>query len=113
MLIDVSGSWNEEYFMHFHQDLLEAASLLKDINNYGIVLNLHGHALITEQGINKHIEFIKQGHTKAIAINMADCLSMGISQSMLTKLYLAADLKHQFFTNKTDAQAWVLEQLHD
>lgn len=113
MLIEAYGSWNEEYMVQFHQQLLEAAVLLTNLNNYGIVINLHGQALITEQGIHTHIEFIKQGHTKAIAINMADCLSLGISQNILTKLYRAADIKHQFFTTHSDAKAWVLEQLHN
>ena len=84
-----------------------------DIHNFVILLNLSGQAIVVEQGINKHIEFLKKGHTNAIAVNLSHCQTRDMTQNILHKVYNSAGIKHQFFVNENKAKTWLLQQLSD
>jgi len=112
MTIEAQGPWNEEYVDYLHRELLIAVRQL-DINNYGTLLNLSGQALVVDKGVDKHIEFLKQSHTKAVAINLSDCDTCEMTKNLLDKVYKRAGIKHQYFEQENAAKEWLHAQLHN
>ena len=112
MIIRAQGPWNQEYIDRLHKDLLLVSKSL-DINNYGILLNLCGEALAVESGFKKHLDFVKQAKTKAIAMNLSDCSTREMTKTIFTKLYDQAKINNASFTDESEAKAWLLEQLHN
>ena len=112
MIIHAQGPWNNEYMECLHQDLMRVSHSI-NINNYGVLLNLSGEALAVDAGLKKHLEFVKQSSTKAIALNLADCHTREMTQTIFSKIYDQAAITNATFLEESSAKAWLLEQLHN
>ncbi len=110
ILIEAQGPWNIEYLDYLHEQLRIAVSKV-DINNYAILITPKGEAISVEAGLEYHLNFIRQGNTKAVALNLAHCTTALLTESLFTKLYRAAGIKHAFFDNNFDARQWLEAEL--
>lgn len=105
LIIDAYGPWNKELFTELHQQLYVAVHKLQ-VNNYGLLVVLHGQALPVKEAIDYHIEFIKQGNPVAIAIDLSKCSSAGLSEDVFSYIYKESDLPHSFFNGYDIARHW-------
>ncbi len=110
ILIEAQGPWNIEYLDQLHEQLLKAA-LQVDLNNYAILITPKGEAISVEVGLEYHLNFIRKGNTKAVALNLAYCTTALLTESLFTKLYRAAGIKHAFFDDSHDARLWLEQEL--
>lgn len=110
ILIEAQGPWNIEYLDHLHEQLLKTVAKV-DVNNYAILITPKGEAISVEAGLEYHLNFIRQGNTKAVALNLAYCTTALLTESLFSKLYRAAGIKHAFFDNGLDARLWLEKQL--
>ena len=106
MKIDAIGPWNDEFFLELHEHLLMAAEHL-DINNYVVLLNPIGQAVSAMKNFTFHSEFVAKASAKAVAVNLAQCTSHGITRTLFESVYQNACITHEFFTNKDDALNWL------
>ncbi len=110
LILKCQGPWNIEFFHMLHQDLISA---VKQVNpsNYAVLLITAGEAIGTAEAMEYHINFLKQGNTKAVAINLA-CSDVPSSTENLCRIaYQAANLKHEFFLDNNKAMSWLKKQL--
>ncbi|MFD2167864.1 hypothetical protein ACFSJY_16545 [Thalassotalea euphylliae] len=112
IMIDAAGPWNDEFFPELHQQLALAVQHV-DVNNYGVVLNVSGSAIASPASIEAHAKFVEQGRAKAVAVNMSECTSASISETLFAKVYRGAGLKYEFFLDSASAIAWINEQLSE
>lgn len=110
ILIEAQGPWNVEYLDYLHVQLIAAAAKV-DPDNYAILITPKGEAISVEAGLEYHLNFIRQGNTKAVALNLAYCTTSLLTESLFTKLYRTAGIKHAFFDNGFDARLWLEKQL--
>ena len=110
ILIEAKGLWNIEYLDHLHEELIKAVSQV-DKNNYAALITLNGEAVSVDEGFEYHLNFIRQGNIKAVALNLAYCTTASLTKNMCTKLYRAAGIKHAFFDNSHDARLWLEHEL--
>jgi len=110
ILIDAEGPWNIDYIDYLHQQLLLAVAQV-DYNNFGALLTPKGEAISVEAGVEYHADFIRQGNTKAIALNLAHCTTPLLAESLFSKIYRSAGVKHAFFDNAFDARHWLEKEL--
>ncbi|MGB1263808.1 MAG: hypothetical protein ACPG52_12925 [Cognaticolwellia sp.] len=110
ILIDAQGPWNIEYLDHLHQKMAQAV-LQVDRNNYGVLLTPKGEAISVEAGLEYHANFVRQGSTKAVALNLAHCTTSLLTENLFSKIYRAANMKHAFFDNALDARCWLENEL--
>jgi hypothetical protein len=111
IMVEAGGPWNIEYLDNLHQQLMNAAVHV-DINNYGLLLALKGEAIPVDKGLEYHLNFIRQGRTRAVAVNLAECTTSLLTKSIFSKLYRSANIHHQFFDNSIDAQQWLALQMN-
>jgi len=111
ILIEALGPWNIEYIDYLHQKLLWAVTQI-DRSDLGVLLTLKGEAISVEAGLEYHADFIRQGNTKAIAVNLAHCTTPLLTENLFSKLYRLAKIKHAFFDNVFDARAWLENELN-
>jgi hypothetical protein len=100
------GPWNIEYFHDLHQDLIEAVSQV-DINNYGILLIPIGEAISVAEAIDYHVGFLKQGNTKAVAVNLSSSDVPNTTKDLCSKAYKRAALNFEFFYSNDSAKEWL------
>ena len=110
IMIDARGPWNIEYLDQLHGQLLQAITKV-DINKYGVLITLRGDAISVGDGFEYHLNFIRKGNTKAVAINLSNCTTALLSESIFSKLYQKAGVNHAFFDNSADAYQWLESQL--
>tara|TARA_R110000744_G_scaffold345939_2_gene451384 strand:+ start:1575 stop:1985 length:411 start_codon:yes stop_codon:yes gene_type:complete len=110
ILIDAQGPWNIDYIDYLHQQLLLAVTQV-DYNNFGALFTPKGEAISVEAGVEYHADFIRQGHAKAIAVNLAHCTTPLLAESLFSKIYRSAGVKHAFFDNAFDARHWLEKEL--
>ena len=110
IIIECEGPWNIEFFYELHQDILNAVKAV-DYNNYGVLLIPRGEAIGTAETTNYHIAFLKEGNTKAIAINIALSDIPASTENICRIAYQAAGLKHAFFNDNDTAIDWLQQQL--
>ena len=110
IVITAEGPWNIEYLDNLHQKLLRAITQV-DLSNYAILITPKGEAISVEAGLEYHLKFIRQGSTKAVALNLADCTTLQLTEYLFTKIYQAAGIKHAFFDNVFDARLWLEKEL--
>ncbi len=110
ILIEAQGPWNVEYLDYLHAQLIAAVANV-DLANYAILITPKGEAISVEAGLEYHLNFIRQGNTKAVALNLAYCTTSLLTESLFTKLYRAAGIKHAFFDNGFEARLWLEKQL--
>ena len=110
VFIEAEGPWNIEYLEQLHEQLIKAV-LKVDQNNYAVLITPKGEAISVEIGFEYHLNFIRQGNTKAVALNLAHCTTSLLTESIFTKLYRMAGVKHAFFDNSFDARQWLENEL--
>jgi hypothetical protein len=111
IIIRSIGPWNVEYFRDLHQEVIAATSQV-NINNYAILLVPIGEALGVAEAIDYHVDFIKQGNAKAVAINLANSDIPNTTKNLCSKAYELSGLNYQFFSSDESATEW-LQQLLD
>jgi len=111
ILIEALGPWNIEYIDNLHRQLSWAVTQVNPLN-FGVLLTPKGEAISVEAGLEYHADFIRQGNTKAIALNLAHCTTPLLTENLFCKLYRAANIKHAFFDNAFDARVWLDKQLN-
>lgn len=110
IIVEAVGPWNIEYIDYLHKKLSWAVSQV-DQSNYVVLFTPKGEAISVDAGIEYHQNFIRQGHTKAIALNLAHCTTSLLTENIFSKIYRAANIKHAFFDNAFDARLWLEKQL--
>ena len=110
ILIEAQGPWNIEYLDYLHQKMTWAVMQV-DRNNYGVLLTPKGEAISVEAGLEYHSNFVRQGSTKAVALNLAHCTTALLTENLFTKIYRGANVKHAFFDNALDARVWLEAEL--
>ena len=105
--IDTLGPWNLEFFEILHSNLQQTVQENFKNKAYGIVVELKGETLATQEGLNYHLHKVKQGNAKAIAINMVQSSFALTTQIQFEAVYNKAGLKNEFFTDTTTAKEWI------
>jgi hypothetical protein len=106
IMIDVEEPWNIDYIDYLHQQLLLAVTQV-DYNNFGALFTPKGEVISVEAGVGYHADFIRQGNTKAIAVSLAYCATPLLAESLFSKIYRSAGVRHAFFDNGFDARHWL------
>tara|TARA_R110000737_G_scaffold222271_1_gene237552 strand:- start:91 stop:483 length:393 start_codon:yes stop_codon:yes gene_type:complete len=106
IFLEAQGPWNIEYIECLHKQLLWAVTQV-DANNTGVLFSPKGEAISVESGLEYHVNFIRQGKTKAIALNLAHCTTPLLTENLFSKLYRTANIKHAFFDKASDAKRWL------
>ena len=67
IILESTGPWNAEYFYGLADDFKE---ILQHINkdNYAVLLIPIGETLGTPEAMESHLDFLRKGNTKAVAI---------------------------------------------
>lgn len=107
VIIDATGPWNLEFFKKMHKELFEILQHDVDFNNFAILLVLRGDSVAAQDGLDYHLHLVKQGLTKALAINSASSNTSQITQNIFKKVYDRAGLINQSFDNTEDALTWL------
>lgn len=107
LVIDAEGPWNDEFFLKFHAELIEIAKEL-DINNYATLIMPRGEALGVQDGLERHVAFVRKSGSKALAICLKHSSIPDISRFMCTKMYDQVGIEYQFFDEEDDAKVWLL-----
>lgn len=110
ILLEAQGPWNIEFIDYLHQQLFSAVEQVKH-RNYGVLFSPKGEAISVEAGLEYHLNFLRQGNTQAIALNLAHCTTPLLTESLFSKLYRAANIKHAFFDQAPDAKLWLEAEL--
>lgn len=110
ILLEAQGPWNIEYINLLHQKLLWAVAQVEP-TNYGVLFTPKGEAISVEEGLEHHINFIRQGNTKAVALNLKYCTTSLLTETLFAKIYQTAGIKHAFFDNVLEARNWLEKEL--
>lgn len=109
--IDATGPWNLEFFKQMHRELSEIILHDVDFHNFAILLILKGDSFATQDGLNYHLQLVKQGPTKALAINSSLSNAAQITESVFKKVYDKAGLENQSFDTTEAAKSWLKTKL--
>ena len=71
IIIDATGPWNLEFFQQMHRDLSEIILRDVDFYNFAILLVLKGDSFATQEGLDYHLNLVRKGPTKALALNLS------------------------------------------
>lgn len=110
IVIKSVGPWNMEYFQGLHQEIITAVSHV-NINNYGVLLVPIGEAISVAGAFDYHVDFIKQGNAKAVAINLTNSDIPNTTKSLCSKAYDQVGLNFQFFYSNDSAKEWLQNSL--
>lgn len=111
IIIDATGPWNLEFFQQMHRDLSEIILRDVDFYNFAILLVLKGDSFATQEGLDYHLNLVRKGPTKALALNSALSNAAPITQSVFKKIYDQANLANQNFESTESAKAWLRTKL--
>ena len=111
VIIDATGPWNLEFFKQMHRELSDIILHDVDYHNFAILLELKGDSFAAQDGLDYHLHLVKQGPTKALALNSALSNASCITQSVFKKVYDQAGLANQSFNSTEAAKAWLRTQL--
>jgi len=106
IVIEAKGPWNIEFIRELHRRLANVASQFEENNTY-LLIRLIGQALAGEKEIDEHIKFIGRRRATAVALDLSECQTAQISKEIFTRIYMVTEQKHQCFTDKSDAIAWL------
>ncbi len=109
--INATGPWNLEFFKQMHRELSDIILHEVDFHNFAILLELNGDTFATQEGLDYHLNLVKQGPTKALAINSAESNAAQITQSIFKKVYDKAGLENQHFDSTKAAKQWLKTKL--
>ena len=110
IMIEASGPWNKELFDQLHADLIDNMAKV-DRNNYGVYVKMLDDCLVVNEAIAEHINYIKQGNTKAIAVDLGQCNTAALTKEIFGNIYNEGGVTHQFFTESQAALNWLRQQL--
>lgn len=110
--IDATGPWNLEFFKQMHRELSEIILRDVDFHNFAILLILKGDSFAAQDGLDYHLNLVRQGPTKALALNSSLSNATAITQSIFKKVYDKAGLTNQSFNSTAEAKAWLRTQLN-
>lgn len=111
LTLEVVGPWNIEFFHLLHQRLAEFAPQLKN-KAYGVMLILIGEALPVAEAVEFHIQFLKRVRTSGIAVILSKTSAVGATEAIFQHMYGSAQIEHQFFMDKKEATAWLINQIN-
>lgn len=109
IVVDAEGPWNMEFVHQLHKDLITAIKKIND--HYCVLLVPYGEALVVNEGIECHINFLKSSYVSAVAINLQHVFTPSLSKSLCEKVYQDAGVRHNFFTCNDLAEEWLLSHL--
>lgn len=111
VIIDATGPWNLEFFKKMHRELSDIILNDVDFHNFAILLILKGDSFATQDGLDYHLHLVKQGPTKALALNSTLSNASQITQSVFKKVYDKAGLENQNFDTTEAAICWLKSKL--
>ncbi|MGB1263005.1 MAG: hypothetical protein ACPG52_08865 [Cognaticolwellia sp.] len=111
VIIDATGPWNLEFFQQMHHDLARIIFNDVDYNNFAILLILNGDSLAVQDGLDYHLNLVKDGPTKALAINTSQSNAPKITEALFTAVYDQAGLLNKSFDSTAEAKVWLTSQL--
>jgi len=106
IIIESVGPWNIEYFQLLHNDILTAVEKVGR-ENYAILFIPIGEAICTHEVINFHINFLRQGNTKALAVNLSLSEVPNTTESICRRAYEKVGLTFDFFNDNEQAKVWL------
>jgi hypothetical protein len=109
--IDATGPWNLEFFQQMHHELSNIILHDVDFHNFAILLILKGDSFAAQDGLDYHLNLVRQGPTKAIAMNSTMSNAAPITESVFKKVYDQAGLVNQNFDSISAAKAWLRTKL--
>ncbi|MCL6417053.1 hypothetical protein MIB92_15435 [Aestuariirhabdus sp. Z084] len=105
--IYAAGPWNLEFFQSMQKRLRALIESELDIDNYAILIDFVGVSLASPDVLDYHLEFVKQGNAKAIALNLQQCTSSLLTGEAFSRVYTEGGLTNKCFDNREDAIAWL------
>lgn len=108
--IESQGPWNVEYFKEMHKELFDILQPIKD-QPYAVYINLVGNGMPVADGLAIHQKFVATGQSRAVAINVSNCLTRPITEKVFRNTYISIGIKCQVFESKEDAFDWLLPLL--
>lgn len=112
LVIDAEGPWNDEFFKQFHAEMAEAAKAL-DLNNYATLILPRGEALGVQDGLDRHVSFVRKSGSRALALCLKYSDTPEISRFICSKMYDQVGIEYQFFDTIEEAKAWLLTFLDE
>lgn len=109
--IDATGPWNLEFFQQMHHELSNIILHDVDFHNFAILLILKGDSFAAQDGLDYHLNLVRQGPTKAIAMNSTMSNAAPITRGVFKKVYDQAGLTNQNFDSISAAKAWLRTKL--
>ena len=106
IVIQSEGPWNNEYFKTLHQEILLAVSRL-NTDHYGVLLLPIGETISVAEALDYHMDFLKQGNVKAIAINLENSHIPNTTERLCRKVYEQIGINFQFFSSNDSAKEWL------
>jgi len=111
IIIECVGPWNIEYFQELHNDIAEVVQKV-DKENYAILFIPIGEAICTHETIDFHMDFLRQGNTKALAINLSQSEVPNTTESICRTAYQEVGLTFEFFDCDKQAKTWLMTKLN-
>ncbi|MGB1237948.1 MAG: hypothetical protein ACPG4U_07030 [Pseudomonadales bacterium] len=113
IVLEAYGPWNKEFFIQLHTDLYYSALELRDsgCEHYGILVNMHGNALLVQDAIDYHSEFVKLAQTDAVAMDLCDCDTPGITRDIFNRIYACGSFDYAFFERPSEARIWLEQRI--
>ncbi|MCP4325668.1 MAG: hypothetical protein GY787_28280 [Alteromonadales bacterium] len=81
------------------------------LDKYVVLLIPIGETIAVHQANDYHIEFLKKGAARAVAINLSKSAPPLTTQTMCTEVYSEVSLEHKFFTSSEEAKHWLKSKL--
>ena len=110
LIIKSRGPWNIEYVHGLHQQLISVVEN-HNLSNYGVLLIPLGEAIGVHETMEYHVNFLRQGKAKAVAINLSQCETPHSTESMCRVAYQTANLEHEFFYSNEEAKLWLKNKM--
>ena len=112
IIIDATGPWNLEFFKQMHRELVAIILNQVDRHNFAILLVLKGDSLAVKDGLDYHLNAVKTGATKALALNTSLSNAPQTTENIFKAVYDQAGLINKSFDTIDAAKAWLKTQLH-
>jgi len=110
MTIQSRGPWNIEYFEGLHRNIIEVIKEYS-LTDFAVLLIPYGEAIGVHEAMKYHVEFLRQGSSMAVAVNLSNCETPLSTESMCRVAYESADLAHEFFSDNESAISWLKTKL--
>ena len=111
MTIQTRGPWNIEYFTSLHQEILEAIKA-HSLVNFSVLLIPYGEAIPVHEAMDYHVNFISQGNTSAVAVNLSHCETPMSTEALCRVAYEAANIDYAFFESDEQALLYLKSKMN-